>query len=52
MAANFESIPDRHSEGRLAMAKIIVSYDGTDNDRDALALGARLAEFGGDDSLA
>jgi hypothetical protein len=34
------------------MAKIIVSYDGTDNDRDALALGARLAEFGGDVSLA
>lgn len=34
------------------MAKIIVSYDGTDNDRDALALGGQLAEFGGDVSLA
>ena len=34
------------------MAKIIVSYDDTDNDRDALALGAQLAEFGGDVSLA
>jgi nucleotide-binding universal stress UspA family protein len=34
------------------MAKIIVSYDGTDNDRDALALGSKLGELGGDISLA
>src|SRR5437764_989813 len=34
------------------MAKIIVSYDGTDNDRDALALGRVLGELGGDVSLA
>jgi nucleotide-binding universal stress UspA family protein len=34
------------------MAKIIVSYDGTDNDTDALALGRVLGELGGDISLA
>jgi nucleotide-binding universal stress UspA family protein len=34
------------------MAKIIVSYDDTDNDRDALALGSALSELGGDISLA
>jgi len=34
------------------MAKIIVSYDDTDNDRDALALGGTLGELGGDVSLA
>jgi nucleotide-binding universal stress UspA family protein len=34
------------------MAKIIVSYDGTDNDTDALALGRLLGELGGDISLA
>jgi nucleotide-binding universal stress UspA family protein len=34
------------------MAKIIVSYDDTDNDRDALALGSALGEFGGEISLA
>jgi nucleotide-binding universal stress UspA family protein len=34
------------------MAKIIVSYDDTDNDRDALALGRTLGELGGDISLA
>jgi nucleotide-binding universal stress UspA family protein len=34
------------------MAKIIVSYDGTDNDRDALALGGVLGELGGEISLA
>jgi nucleotide-binding universal stress UspA family protein len=34
------------------MAKIIVSYDDTDNDRDALALGRVLAELGGEISLA
>ncbi len=33
-------------------AKIIVSYDGTDNDRDALALGDALASAGADLSLA
>jgi len=32
--------------------KIIVSYDDTDNDRDALALGSRLAEAGAEISLA
>jgi nucleotide-binding universal stress UspA family protein len=32
--------------------KIIVSYDGTDNDRDALALGQLLASAGGELSLA
>jgi nucleotide-binding universal stress UspA family protein len=36
----------------IAMAKIIVSYDDTDNDRDALALGRTLSELGGDISLA
>jgi nucleotide-binding universal stress UspA family protein len=34
------------------MAKIIVSYDDTDNDRDALALGRTLGELGGEVSLA
>jgi nucleotide-binding universal stress UspA family protein len=34
------------------MAKIIVSYDGTDNDRDALTLGGKLGELGGEISLA
>jgi nucleotide-binding universal stress UspA family protein len=34
------------------MAKIIVSYDDTDNDRDALALGSSLGELGGEISLA
>ena len=34
------------------MAKIIVSYDGTDNDRDALALGRVLGELDGEVSLA
>jgi len=33
-------------------AKIIVSYDDTDNDRDALALGRLLAQAGADVSLA
>ena len=34
------------------MAKLIVSYDDTDNDRDALALGRTLGELGGEISLA
>jgi nucleotide-binding universal stress UspA family protein len=34
------------------MAKIIVSYDDTDNDRDALSLGRTLGELGGEISLA
>jgi nucleotide-binding universal stress UspA family protein len=34
------------------MAKIIVSYDDTDNDRDALALGRAFGELGGEISLA
>jgi nucleotide-binding universal stress UspA family protein len=34
------------------MAKIIVSYDDTDNDRDALVLGRVLGELGGEISLA
>ena len=34
------------------MAKVIVSYDDTDNDRDALALGRVLGELGGEISLA
>jgi nucleotide-binding universal stress UspA family protein len=34
------------------MPKIIVSYDDTDNDRDALALGRLLGELGGEISLA
>jgi nucleotide-binding universal stress UspA family protein len=34
------------------MPKIIVSYDGTDNDRDALALGRLLARNGGSLELA
>jgi nucleotide-binding universal stress UspA family protein len=33
-------------------AKVIVSYDGTDNDRDALALGRLFAESGAEVSLA
>src|SRR6266496_4831349 len=37
---------------RDPMAKIIVSYDDTDNDRDALGLGRALGELGGDISLA
>src|SRR5436190_1048969 len=38
--------------GELQMAKVIVSYDDTDNDRDALALGRVLGELGGEISLA
>jgi nucleotide-binding universal stress UspA family protein len=34
------------------MPKIIISYDDTDNDRDALALGSVLGQLGGDISLA
>jgi nucleotide-binding universal stress UspA family protein len=34
------------------MTRIIVSYDGTDNDRDALFLGRALADAGADLSLA
>jgi nucleotide-binding universal stress UspA family protein len=34
------------------MAKVIVSYDGTDNDRDALALGKLLAQAGASIALA
>ena len=34
------------------MAKIIVSYDDTDNDKDALALGKALGELDGEISLA
>ena len=34
------------------MTKIIVSYDGTDNDRDALSLGGALGELDGEVSLA
>jgi nucleotide-binding universal stress UspA family protein len=34
------------------MPKIIVSYDDTDNDRDALALGRLLSELGGEIALA
>jgi nucleotide-binding universal stress UspA family protein len=34
------------------MAKVIVSYDGTDNDRDALALGKLLAKAGASIALA
>jgi nucleotide-binding universal stress UspA family protein len=34
------------------MARIIVSYDDTDNDKDALALGKALGELGGEISLA
>jgi nucleotide-binding universal stress UspA family protein len=34
------------------MTKILVSYDGTDNDRDALALGHLLASAGADLALA
>src|SRR5690242_20383620 len=34
------------------MAKVIVSYDGTDNDRDALALGKLLARAGASLALA
>ncbi len=34
------------------MAKVIVSYDGTDNDRDALALGRLLTQAGASIALA
>src|SRR3954465_1500959 len=51
MPSNFESNPDLKTR-RPAMAKIIVSYDDTDNDRDALALGRLLGELGGEISLA
>ncbi len=33
-------------------AKILISYDGTDNDRDALVLGKALAAAGGEPALA
>src|SRR2546423_10302950 len=42
----------RLDRGDRQMAKIIVSYDDTDNDRDALALGRVLSELGGEISLA
>ena len=50
MPANL-GIAKTHKEN-IAMAKIIVSYDDTDNDRDALALGRTLGELDGDISLA
>src|SRR4051795_10152321 len=60
MPPNFETTDARaratarpaNRTGDPAMAKIIVSYDGTDNDRDALALGGALGELGGEVSLA
>src|SRR3954447_19576957 len=45
------SIP-RLKAGNEMAPRIIVSYDDTDNDRDALALGRLLAHGGGDLSLA
>src|SRR3954447_13880107 len=39
-------------EETIAMAKTIISYDGTDNDTDALALGRLLGELGSEISLA
>jgi nucleotide-binding universal stress UspA family protein len=50
MAANFRS--SIRTEEIPLMAKIIVSYDDTDNDRDALGLGRVLGELGGEISLA
>src|SRR4051795_2481300 len=60
MPPNFETTHARaratarpaNRTGDPAMAKIIVSYDGTDNDRDALGLGRALGELGGEISLA
>src|SRR3954447_10330982 len=51
MPPNFEFHPSSN-RGETEMAKIIVSYDDTDNDRDALALGRALGELGGEISLA
>src|SRR6266540_7341562 len=51
MPLNFKS-PAKSAQRRPQMAKIIVSYDDTDNDRDALGLGRSLGELGGDISLA
>jgi nucleotide-binding universal stress UspA family protein len=50
MPTNFKTA--NLTEETTAMAKIIVSYDDTDNDRDALALGRLLGELGGEISLA
>jgi nucleotide-binding universal stress UspA family protein len=50
MQTNFKTA--NLTEETTAMAKIIVSYDDTDNDRDALALGRLLGELGGEISLA
>src|SRR3954454_22957832 len=52
MPSNFESHPQLRTQEKTEMSKIIVSYDGTDNDRDALALGGALGELGGEVSLA
>jgi nucleotide-binding universal stress UspA family protein len=53
MVANLEiATQAKTPRGEPAMAKIIVSYDDTDNDRDALALGRVLGELGGEISLA
>jgi nucleotide-binding universal stress UspA family protein len=52
MPSNFRIVPSPNAEREKQMAKIIVSYDGTDNDRDALALGRVLGELGGEISLA
>src|SRR6478609_9116830 len=41
-----------HNGGTAMAQKIIVSYDDTDNDRDALALGRLLAIAGAELSLA
>lgn len=46
--ATNEPTPDREAP----MANIIISYDDTANDRDALALGRVLADAGGDLALA
>ena len=44
--------PDKRQEATEMALKIIVSYDDTDNDRDALALGRLLAFSGAELSLA
>jgi nucleotide-binding universal stress UspA family protein len=51
-AIELRNATDLRDQEKTRMAKIIVSYDDTDNDRDALALGSTLSELDGEISLA
>ncbi len=51
-ANHFKAIHGQHKERTKCLPKIIVSYDGTANEDDAIALGSLLAQAGAEVSLA